>query len=457
MASRSSTGSGLLITLVVVSVLALGFFVTTVIFYGQSSRAQKELQVAQDATRDFLGGQTDLPWAARWQEQARSARQPVIAFMNTSWEDALRRTSGDPGMTPAQLQKKLDAVKGADSASLMQLLSQRSSRIASLEQQVADANKAAANAASDLQAEVERVAQIQKSNGDTVTSLNDEIGHYKGELDHFRSLVDKTIDTNNQRVETIRRESADREASLQSKVGSLQEENLRLQGQLTSLRQTQVRSTLLPTEEYALVDGRIIGADPTENAVFLDLGRTDRVVLGMSFEVYSNAAAIRPDKDGDYPPGKATIEVIRVNEGSSVARVVRVGRGNPVVEGDVIANAVYDPTKIYHFVVYGNFDANGDGVARAEEQATVKGIINQWGGVLDDDISGRTDFVVLGDRPILPPQPPVDAPGPIILEYIRKAKVVDEYDRLFKAAVQASIPILNQNRLYTLTGLHGVR
>ena len=312
-------------------------------------------------------------------------------------------------------------------------------------------------AAADLQSEVDRVAQLQEDSATTVATLNEEIGRYKGELDRFRSLVDETIDANNGRVNTIRRERADSEASMQSRIGQLQEESLRLQGQLNQLRESQVSATLLPTDEYALVDGRIIGADPAQNAVFIDLGRNDRMVLGMSFEVYSNAAAIRPDEEGAYPPGKATIEVIRINEGSSVARIVRESRGNPLVEGDVLANAVYDPTKVYHFVVYGNFDTDGDRTARPEEQTAIKGIISQWGGVVDEDLSGRTDFLVLGDRPILPPQPPVNAPAAIITEFIRKSRVADEYDRLFDAAVRASIPILNQNRLFTLTGIHGVR
>ncbi len=457
MASRGSSGSGLLITLVIVAVLALGFFISTVFFYGHASKAQKDLEVAQQASRDFLGGQTDLPWATRWQQAAQGARQPVIAFMNSSWEEAMKRTVGDGQTMPEQFRTAVNAVPGADTAALTQVVRQQQSNISNLQRQVTDANAAATAAAADLQAEVDRVGQLQTDQTATIDSLNDEIGRYKGELDKFRSMVDDTIASNNERVSTIRRESADREASLQARIAQLEEESLRLQGQLTALRESQVDATLLPTDEYALVDGRIIGADPSQNAVFIDLGRQDRVVLGMSFEVYSNASAIRPDADGNYPPGKASVEIIRVNEGSSIARIVRESRGNPIVQGDVIANAVYDPTKVYHFVVYGNFDTDGDGISRGEEQTAIRGVITQWGGIVDEDLTGRTDFLVLGDRPILPPQPPIDAPAAIINQFIRQSRIADEYDRLFDAAVKASIPILNQNRLFTLTGIHGVR
>lgn len=457
MASRGSSNPAILIAMTIVSVVALALFFTTVMFYGAKNKAEKELADAQQASRDFLGGQTDLPWAIRWQEQATQARQPVIAYMNSAWEEMAKRTTGDSQQTPEEFQTLLGSISGADVSPLTQVIEQQSRQIASLEQQVSDANDASAAAAADLQSQVERVAQVQADSASTVTALNEEIGKYKAEFDSFRTLVDKTIADNNQRVEEIRREAADRGASDQARIAELEEETLRQQGQLTSLRESQVTSALLPTNEFALVDGRVVGADPTQNVVFIDLGRADRVVLGMSFEVYSNAGVIRPDSQGVYPPGKATIEIIRINEGSSVARIVRQSRGNPIVNGDVLANAVYDPEKVYHFVVYGNFDTNGDGAPRPEEQTAIKGIISQWGGIIDDDLSGRTDFLVLGDRPVLPPQPLPNVPIAIIQEYIRKSRVVDEYDRLFHAAVQASIPILNQNRLYTLTGLHGVR
>jgi len=39
-----------------------------------------------------------------------------------------------------------------------------------------------------------------------------------------------------------------------------------------------------------------------------------------------------------------------------------------------------------------------------------------------------------------------------VLEYIRLNRIVQEYDRIFQQAAATSIPVLNQNRLATLTG-----
>ena len=66
------------------------------------------------------------------------------------------------------------------------------------------------------------------------------------------------------------------------------------------------------------MDGRIVSVNPSTNEAFIDLTTRDRLVLGMTFEIYDNASAIRPDASGNYPRGKATGEVIRVGDNSSV-------------------------------------------------------------------------------------------------------------------------------------------
>jgi hypothetical protein len=173
----------------------------------------------------------------------------------------------------------------------------------------------------------------------------------------------------------------------------------------------------------------------------------------MTFAVYTEPTDIRPDADtGNYPEGKASLEVIRIDENTATARILRERRGNPVVRGDVVANAVYDPRKTYKFLVYGNFDADGDGRATFEEQTQIRARIEAWGGKVQSELTGDTDFLVLGERPVLPPEPAGNAPIEAINFYISLRRQAQRYDELFEKAQATSIPVLNQNRLYTLTG-----
>ena len=200
------------------------------------------------------------------------------------------------------------------------------------------------------------------------------------------------------------------------------------------------------------MDGEVAAVEPGGDLVVITLGSKDKLVIGMVFSVYGNASSIRPTASGEYLPGKAVIEVIGINETSARCRVINASRGNPVVIGDVIANPVYDPSKVYNFVVFGNFDVDNDGIATPYERDALVAIINRWGGKVIDDISGDLDFLVLGRRPEEPLQPAPNAPRVVYDEYLRLKSRVDRYQTLFDEASASSIPVLNENRLRTLIG-----
>src|SRR5206468_2777376 len=105
------------------------------------------------------------------------------------------------------------------------------------------------------------------------------------------------------------------------------------------------------------------------------------------------------------------------------------------------ANAVYDPNKVYTFLVYGNFDANQDGVATQQEAVDIRALIESWGGKVVDELAGNVDswggkvvdelaanvdFLVLGQKPPLPPQPQSGAPAAVIQEYMRVRRIAEQ-------------------------------
>jgi hypothetical protein len=123
-----------------------------------------------------------------------------------------------------------------------------------------------------------------------------------------------------------------------------------------------------------------------------------------------------------------------------------------VVRGVVIANAIYDPNKVYTFLVFGNFDPNGVGMATPAGTEDLKALIVSWGGKVTDELAGSVDFLVLGQRPQLPPKPGPDSPEAVVKEYFRLSALNEQYKILQDQAVATSVPILNENRLYTLIG-----
>jgi len=452
--AKTSTSVGMGITVTLLGILLLATFILAVVFYGQKQRLQKDLEAELDKSRDVM-----TP-GDREQHQdlfalAQENRESFVSYLANSLRETMREVTGSANSTVADLQSRLENIEGADTAPLLTVTNSLKEENDRLEQELASARQARDDALADLQAEVARVDALQASHQDTMAALNAELDSYATRLDEYRGSVETTIARNNTRVEEIRAGASETEANLRDQIASLEQEVLVQQEVIDELRAERTEDTLKPTNEAALVDARVIGTDAPRGQVVIDVGRDKRVVLGMSFEVYSDAGSIRPGPDGEYPRGKATVEVIRIDPTSSLCRIIRENRGNPIVAGDAVANAVYDPNKTYTFVVFGNFDADRDGLATPQERRNISSLIGGWGGEVVEELTGDVDFLVLGQRPILPPEPPPDAPIVVIQEYIRKQRDAREYDRLFDIAIKTGIPVLNENRLYTLTGYTG--
>jgi len=454
MAGRTGMGVGLGVTVTLLGVACLALFVLTIVFLSEMQAAQRQAQLANDDLRDFVRqderGQDQVRVLV---DQARKQNKSVVAYLSGSLQDTMRTVTGTPRDTYEGLRSKLSGVRGADSAPLLQVVANRDREIADLTRQLGDAQAARDAAVADQTNERERVRLLEAAQQATVDDLNAKVNAYRDEIDQYRRGVEELRAQMEARVDAVQQEALDRQARLSDQVASLQEENLLLQNQISLLRAQKGGEVLRPKDEFALVDGRVVGINPAERQVYIGLGRKQKVVLGMTFSVYADAAAIRPDPNtGEYPRGKASLEVINIGEDTSTCLIVEETRGNPVVKGDVIANALYDPGKTYTFVVYGNFDANADGKATPGETEDIKTVILNWQGRVSDELQGDVDFLVLGQRPVLPPAPPPGAPIEVVQEYIRIQRTVDRYDALFKQAQSTSVPILNENRLYTLTG-----
>ncbi len=457
MASRTSASTGMIVSVSIFGLLFVVFFVLFIISFANAQKLRGELDTAQDVAEQAV-----LVNFERYDQLKGEAgsSQGVVDYLLAREETAAQIMAGSSEKSLPAAQAKLKAqmvFEGGESPSalshirkLNDAIAARESRIASLQADAASAAKAR-DAALEERDEIRRQYQLaEEASRSEVTEYGDSVNDQVAELRSARDNIDT-------RLGEIRDEYESVIGSLEDEKRSLEQEMLVLQALLEEAQNKGKGNRPEPRFEGALVDGLIAGVDAPTSQAFINLGSRDRLVNGMTFEVYSDGSAIRPDAEGNYPPGKATIEVIRIGEGSSPCRILRENRGSPIVAGDVIANAVYDPNKTYHFTVFGNFDSNDDGFYTSAEADDVKGIITEWGGLITEEVTGDTDFIVLGARPVPPPQPRADDPIEVILRYQELAQRAAEYDRVFNLAQRTSIPILNENRLYTLTGLYARR
>lgn len=457
MAARTSAGVGVGVTVTILGVLCLGLFILTIVFLSRSQRAERDLNQLQQDTEVFVRtSERQRDDVARLREAAQRAqgRPSVIGYLAGEMRTTAQRVTGSGTDTLEQVNAKIDAaLQAAGGSSLLGVIRDRDAEIARLKKSVEQADQDRKTALANLANESERVQRLQQSHQATIAALNGDIDRYKTEVDNYRDSVNTAKREMDERVGRIQQRADGERALLNQEIDRLKQQNLVLNETISKLRATSRADLLKPQDEASLVDGAIVGVNQGQNEVFISLGEKDKVILGMTFAVYADAKAIRPDPStGEYPRGKATLEVINVGRDSSTCRITSEVRGNPIVRGDVVANAVYDPKKAYKFVVYGNFDADGDGRFSELEATDVKSVITAWGGQVVDDLVGDVDFLVLGSRPGLPPAPRSTDPIEVVLEYQRLVDKARRYDDLLKQAEATSVPVLNQNRLYTLTG-----
>lgn len=212
-----------------------------------------------------------------------------------------------------------------------------------------------------------------------------------------------------------------------------------------------------------LVDGKVASILTEQNAVYIDLGQQSHVIPGMTFEIYDPKVGVVKDNEGNYR-GKATIEIINVFETTSVARVVRIPRGEEIFPGDLIANLIYDPQLKFKFFVYGEYDLDGITKATVTDRRRVENMIIKWGGILVSDASQQgdnpkltydVDFLIIGEEPAFPAAPSENEVDPTAIEkHAQAMKRYEAYYGLVKQAKELSIPILNQNRFLSMVGYY---
>ncbi len=454
MASRSSGGSGLVITVAILGVASLALFITTIVFLSKYQAANRNLGQMISDTEDFVKpDERSSDKIGRIKDAAKngSPKRSVVGYLADSMQTTMSRVSGSPTDSVTDLNKKLDEA-GITSSTLMSTVASLKTEIEALKDRVAKADAARTTAQQDMQNEVERTKKLQDSHNKTVQAMNGDIDKYKGEVEAYREATNKAKEFMDREIEKVRELLASTTTSFNERVHKLEDENLALKDRIAKLQADKTKDILKPRGEQTLVDGDIIAINQTTGNVTISRGRDAKVILGMSFAVYSDATAIKLDARGNYPAPKATLEVINVGETSSTCRMTSEVKGNPIVRGDVIANAVYDPNKVYTFLVYGNFDPTGNGAPNPQGAEDIKAMINAWGGKTVEDLNGNVDFLILGDRPVLPPPPGVSDPEPVVRRYMMLNDIAQRYDKLFEAAAATSLPVLNQNRFYTLIG-----
>lgn len=256
-----------------------------------------------------------------------------------------------------------------------------------------------------------------------------------------------SLDGTNQQLQQARREAQTRERDLEFQIARLSKQIEDQQKQIRSLNPS-------PFEPGAILrkpDGKVLRAIPGSDIVYINLGAADKIKRGFGFEVFSATREVARSLRG-----KASIEVISVNESTAECRVTRSTAGQPIIEGDSIVNIAFERNRKPKFVIRGDFDLDYDGNVDLNGTEAIATIIRQWGGQVAAELDETTDYVVIGLSPQVGAA--LDAEGLSEVERdaaLRREAARTQFAELVARASTMFIPVITQNQFLYLTGYSG--
>lgn len=313
---------------------------------------------------------------------------------------------------------------------------------------------------SELATAQETLLATQQQHTTDIDQLRTQMVALEGERDQLQRTVDVAIRNANdgaqQRIETLNTQLA----TAQGQINELND-TIRELERFKILYQEGLNDNVVETR-VTTADGEVASVFNQGDTLFINRGRNQGVMLGLSFEVFEPGTVIRLDDGTSQLRGKATVEVFEVNEETATCRVIRRTRNAMIDPGDPIANIVYDPNKTYTFYAFGDFDIDQNG--GPNDIGRVQNLVTNWSGKvaeLEEDAEGlpilvpEVDYLILGKQPEFPVEPDRDIIDPVVIrEWQEKVKEYEIYQKLVDEAKSLRIPILNQNRFLDLIGYY---
>ncbi|MHC4415737.1 MAG: hypothetical protein ACYS0G_10670 [Planctomycetota bacterium] len=460
MVARTSSGTGIVVSLVVFVLCTVFLLVLTIVFYsGQTKAAQ-----AEAAANTALGKYVTREQRNREQIKAIEASvnpargESVVRYLQTQNQDLMGYVYGDPHASLRTLQSEFIryGVPEDGTESVNSVLREMSRDLRSKQTDLDSLTAKVSDRGDEISELYARIEQMSEAHRDELDAMRGQIDTYSKAVEEYRGDVQEVKNEYYGAIDRLKQQYEGDIASLENEKDALHQERAVLKQRVDELQAILSENRLRRQNPAMLVDGTIIDTTGSNDQVFIDRGKKHHIVLGMTFEVYDNEAALQQvDRlTGQLPRGKASIQVIKVAQTTSTCKITRSVPGRPVVREDVIANAIYDPNYVFKFLVHGKFDVDDDGRPSEAEAEYLRSLIIDWGGavVTGEQLPGDLDFLVLGIEPPLPLPLPANATQFQIDDWVRKRRAHEKYQELFRQAREAQIPVLNANRFFILIG-----
>jgi len=292
---------------------------------------------------------------------------------------------------------------------------------------------------------------ISKGYKDLESQFAAKTKQFLSQLEALQKLGDTIKKDFSDQIETVKSQVS---KELQTRMESLQKNNLLRLDEMRDLVQRNLRLLIQATTELAPaefrvasgltvdkliqeVDGEVLNvAGPV---VYINVGTKDGIKPGIRIDV------IPASMQGQTNPTiKGVLEVTATADLTSECRVVRTAPGEPITKGDLLVNLVFGRERKRSFFVLGDFDLNQDGMMDPDGAQRVARIIQSAGGKVSTQLSPAVNFVVVGAPPSKD-----DAGEPGSEAAAKKVRAFND----MKSQIQAmNIPVITPETFLKFTG-----
>lgn len=450
--ARSSGGGAATAWLVVL--LGIGFvvcLVLAIVFYTQLAGLQQETDQARDDLRVYVTRELEsAPEIQRLIEQ-RGEQGAVVDQLIRQNNNMRSLLGGETDVPVNDLIVQLNETMQRDT--VVREINRLNEELNAVREQYEQAQEqvaAAREEASQARASANERGETYDSQ---VAELREQLDGVTAGFEAYQQRVTEMESQLREQVGEAQRSRQDRVTELEATYDNLTSERDDLTQRIRELTR---RGEPMDPPDVIQPDGELVSIQEQANTAYINLGRTDGLVLGLTFEVFNADTMVRIGELNEATQrGKATVEVINIGDTSSRVRVVRMSRGATLASGDQIVNLIYDARTRFRFFIYGDFDIERTGEPSEGDRQRVENLISRWGGELAEDLNYNADYLVLGEQPDVPEQLPAGEIDPVrIREHVEATRVYERYQELIDQADELAIPVLNQNRFFALIGYY---
>ena len=210
MAARTGASVGVAVTITVLGAFALGFFVTTMVFYGQAQRAAGDLATANDSYKQFVSPeQREHAVIRAILEEARSdGNKTVVEYLAGNRSELLASITGDASTSITQYREQLKTLPGIAEGSLLDLIKNKNNEIISLSTRLneSDAQRRAAQETAEFEAN--RVAAIESDFNTSAQAMQGNITDYSTRVLYLEGTLEHVEERYTGRIEESETNSA---------------------------------------------------------------------------------------------------------------------------------------------------------------------------------------------------------------------------------------------------------